>query len=149
MFNLTFRNIIILWRPTVILATALLSIPAFAIDSKMQMTGASFSNACTRADESWISFCNGYIQAVIDSVREEDRVCLPNGTTRIDVVTITEKEITASSQLRVMNAHDAIRSVLRRFYPCRRGICASWPCASSSNATRSPALARLRWFAES
>jgi len=107
------------WLPAIVLATALLSIPAYAIDSKMQMTGASFSIACTRPDESWISFCNGYIQAVIDSIREDDRVCFPNGTTRTDVVTMTEKEITASRQLRAMNAHDAVRSVLRRFYPCR------------------------------
>jgi hypothetical protein len=108
-----------MWRIAIILATLLFSIPAFAIDSKMQITGASFSNACTRTDESWISFCNEYIQAVVDSIREEDRVCLPNGTTRTDIVTIVEKEITASSQLREMNAHDAVRSVLRNFYPCR------------------------------
>ena len=119
MFNLTFRKIFVLWGPVIILATALISIPAFAIDSKMQMNGAVFSNACTRVDESWISFCNGYIQAVIDSIREDDKVCFPNGTTRTDVVTITENEITASSQLRAMNAHDAVRSVLRRYYPCR------------------------------
>ena len=91
----------------------------FAIDSKMQMSGAGFSNACKRADENWVSFCNGYIQAVIDSVREDDRVCLPTGTTRTDVVTIMENEISASSQLRAMNALDAVRSVLGRFYPCR------------------------------
>ena len=119
MFNLTFSKIFRVCGPAVILATSLFSIPAFAIDSKMQMTGASFSNACTRADESWINFCNGYIQAVVDSIREDDRVCLPNGTSRTDLVTITEKEITASSQLQAMNAHDAVRSVLRRFYPCR------------------------------
>ena len=119
MFSVTFRKNLVIWRPSVILVVASLSISAFAIDSKMQMNGASFSNACTRADESWVSFCNGYIQAVIDSIRESDRVCLPNGTTRTDVLTITEKEITASSQLRAMNAHDAVRSVLRRAYPCR------------------------------
>ena len=119
MFNLTYSKIIRTWRSAIILVTALCSSPTFAIDSKMQMNGASFSNACTRADLEWISFCNGYIQAVIDSIREDDRVCLPNGTTRTDVVTITEKEITASSQLRAMNAHDAVLSVLRRFYPCR------------------------------
>ena len=119
MFNVTFRKIFVVWRSAIILATALLSIPAFAIDSKMQMTGASFSNVCTRVEESWVSFCNGYIQAIIDSIREDDRVCPPNGTTRTDVVTIAEKEITASSQLRAMNAHDAVRSVISRFYPCR------------------------------
>ena len=119
MFNVKSRKIFVIWRPAIILATILPAIPAFAIDSRMQMTGASFSNACTRADESWISFCNGYIQSVIDSIREDDNVCPPKGTTRTDIVTITEREITASNQLRAMNAHDAVRSVLRNFYPCR------------------------------
>ncbi len=119
MFNVTFGKIFRMWGVAVIFATTLFSIPAFAIDSKMQMTGASFSNACTRADESWVSFCNGYIQAVVDGIREDDKICLPNGTSRTDLVTITEKEITASSQLRAMNAHDAVLSVLRRFYQCR------------------------------
>jgi hypothetical protein len=119
MFNVTFRRIIAMWRPFIILAAAFLPISASAIDSKFQMTGGSFLGACTRPDESWVSFCNGYIQAVIDGIRESDKVCLPNGTTRTDVVTITEREITASNQLRAMNAHDAVRSVLRRFYPCR------------------------------
>ena len=108
-----------MWGAAAILATISFSIPAFAVDSKMQMTGASFSNACTQADESWISFCNGYIQAVVDSIREDDKICLPNGTSRTDLVTITEKEITASSRLRAMNAYDAVLSVLHRFYPCR------------------------------
>jgi hypothetical protein len=119
MFEVTVRKISVRWLPAVTLATTLLSVPAFAIDPTMQMNGASFSTACTRADESWVSFCNGYIQAVIDSIRKDDRICLPKGTTRTDIVTVTEKEITASRQLGAMNAHDAVRSVLLRFYPCR------------------------------
>lgn len=113
------RKIIRLRQATMILCAAILAAPAFAVDSKMQLDGESFSNACTRADESWISFCNGYIQAVIDSVRDADNVCLPNGTTRTDIVTITERGITDSSQLQAMNAHDAVRTVLRRFYACK------------------------------
>lgn len=119
MLNTTIRKVLVMWRPAIVLVATSLSIPAFAIDSKMQMTGASFSAACTRADESWVSFCNGYIQAVIDGIRKDDKFCLPNGTTRTDVVTITEKEISASSHLQKMNANDAVRSVLRRSYPCR------------------------------
>ncbi|MCW9058535.1 MAG: Rap1a/Tai family immunity protein [Gammaproteobacteria bacterium] len=119
MFNICFKEISVKWLSSIILAATIISIPAFAIDSKMQMTGDVFSNACTRADESWVSFCNGYIQAVIDSIPEEDSVCLPKGTTRTDVVTITEKEITASKQLQEMNAHEAVRLVLHRFYPCQ------------------------------
>ena len=119
MFNVTIRKIIVVWGLTIILVTALLSIPAFAVDSNVQMTGASFSNACTRADENWISFCNGYIQAVVDSIREDDKICFPSGNSRTDLVTIAEKEITASSRLQAMNAHDAVLSVMYRFYPCR------------------------------
>lgn len=106
-------------RGVIMLVIAMLSAPAFAIDSDVQMSGANFSDACTRADESWISFCNGYIQAVVDSLREGDGVCLPSGTTRTDLVTVTEREIAASSQLRAMNAFDAVRSIMRRSYPCQ------------------------------
>ena len=119
MFNVTLSKFIYMWGAIVILETMLFPIPAFAIDSKMQMTGASFSNACTRAEESWVSFCNGYIQAVVDGIRKDDQVCLPNGASRTDLVTITEKEITASSKLGAMNAHHAVLSVLRRNYQCR------------------------------
>ena len=119
MFSVTVRKTFAVWRPVVILVTTLLSISAFAIDPEMQMNGEDLSNACTRADESWISFCNGYVQAVIDSIREDNRICFPNGTTRTDLVMIAEKEITASGRLQAMNAHDAVLSVLRRSYPCR------------------------------
>lgn len=118
MLNVTFSKTLHMWVAIIGLAAVLFSTPAFAIDSKMQMTGAGFSNACTRADESWISFCNGYIQAVVDGIREGDKVCLPNGTSRTDLVTITEKEITASSKLQAMNAYDAVLSVLQRYYQC-------------------------------
>ena len=98
---------------------ALPSITAAAIDSKAQMNGAGFSDACTRPSESWVSFCNGYIQAVVDSISPSDEVCVPAATTRTDLVTIAEKEITASARLKGMNAYAAVLSVLRSQYPCR------------------------------
>ena len=119
MLSITLREKFGIWLPAQIAVAALVSIPAFAIDSKVQMDGAGFSDACTRADEIWVSFCNGYVQAVVDSISDEENICLPIGTTRTDIVTITESEISASSQLRAMNANDAVRSVLRRHYPCR------------------------------
>ena len=119
MFNITFgENFRMRWL-AIILATTLVSIPAFAVDSRMQMTGKSFSNACTRAEESWVSFCNGYIQAVVDSIPKNDKICIPKGTSRTELVTITEKVITDSSKLRAMNAHNAGLSVLRHTYPCQ------------------------------
>lgn len=96
----------------------MIAFPAFAFNSSAQMTGADFSKACTRADESWISFCNGYVQATVDSLRDGDGICIPRGTTRTDMVTITERAITNLSQLQTMNAHEALRAVMRRSYPC-------------------------------
>lgn len=100
------------------LSAALFSTPVFAFDPSMQMTGAAFSQACTRADESWISFCNGYVQAAIDSLSEGDGICIPSGTTRTDIVTLTERAITAINQLQAMNAHKAVLIVMRHSYPC-------------------------------
>lgn len=100
------------------LAATLVSFPAFAFDPNMQMTGAAFLQACTRADESWISFCNGYIQAAVDSLREGDGICVPGGTTRTDIVTVTERAITASSQLQAVNALEAVRLAMRQSFPC-------------------------------
>jgi len=119
MFNITFSENFSMWWLAMILAITLISIPAFAVDSRMQMTGESFSNACTRADESWVSFCNGYIQAVVDSIPNNDKICIPKGTSRTELVTITEKEITASSKLRAINANNAVLTVLRNSYPCQ------------------------------
>ena len=105
-------------RAHIVLAATLFSLPAFALDSGMQMTGAGFSQACTRADESWISFCNGYIQAAVDGLREGDGICIPVGSTRTEIVTVTERVITSSSQLKGMNALDAVRSAMHKSFPC-------------------------------
>lgn len=105
-------------RARITLAVTLFSLPAFAFDASMQMTGAAFSDACTRPNESWISFCNGYIQAAIDGLREGDGICIPRGTTRTDLVTVAERAITAISELQAMNAHEAVRVVMRHSYPC-------------------------------
>ena len=102
---------------TALVASALTT-TAFAFDTSMQMSGAMFSQACTRADQNWISFYDGYIQAAVDSLREGDGICIPGGTTRTDLVTITERAITAMSQLQAMNAHEAVRVVMLHSYPC-------------------------------
>ena len=95
-----------------------LAASATSFDPSIQMSGAEFSQACTRADESWISFCNGYLQSVVDRLGENDGVCIPQGTSRTDLVTLTERAITSIGQLRGLNAHQAVFVVLRHSYPC-------------------------------
>jgi hypothetical protein len=105
-------------RARVTLAAILFSLPASAFDPSMQMTGSVFSDVCTRANESWISFCNGYVQAAVDGLRAGDGICIPSGTTRTDMVTATERTITASSDLQKTNAYEAVRLAMRQSYPC-------------------------------
>lgn len=105
-------------RARLTLAATFIAMPAFAFDPGMQMTGAAFSDACTRAHESWISFCNGYLQAAVDGLRPGDGICIPSGTSRTDLVTIAEAAITGSDQLSAINAYEAVRLVLRYSFPC-------------------------------
>ncbi|RWB66809.1 Rap1a/Tai family immunity protein [Mesorhizobium sp.] len=105
-------------RLPISLAAVLFSLPASAFDTSTQMTGAGFSSACTRANESWIGFCNGYIQAAVDSVQKSDGICIPSGTTRTELVTLVEKAITGSDQLKALNANEAVHLVMRQSYPC-------------------------------
>lgn len=97
----------------------LASTRVFAVNPKMQLTGISFLNACTQHNESWISFCNGYIQAVVDSIPSDSDICIPNGTTRTEMVTIAQRGITTSHQLHNINAHEAIRIIFDQLYSCQ------------------------------
>lgn len=98
---------------------SLASTQAFAVNPKMQLTGISFLNACTKQNESWISFCNGYIQAVVDSIPSNSDICIPNGTTRTEMVTIAQRGITTSHQLHNINAHEAIHIIFHQLYSCQ------------------------------
>ncbi|WP_434054900.1 Rap1a/Tai family immunity protein [Roseibium sp.] len=84
------------------------------------MSGSNFSDASTRADESWISFCNGYVQATVDSLSVGDGVCIPNGVTRTDLVTAVERTISASIQLKSINSFEAVRLAMRQAFLCPR-----------------------------
>lgn len=105
---------------SLILAGSLVPVSGtFAFDPSMQMTGAAFVNACSRAEESWISFCNGYVQAAVDSLRRGDGVCLPAGTSRTAIVTVAHKQIAASPEMQAANGIVAVRTMMQRTYPCR------------------------------
>lgn len=92
--------------------------PAPAFDESMQLTGAGFLAACTRPDEAWISFCNGYIQATVDSLLPRDQVCFPIGTSRTELVTVATQRIAENPALQTSNAQNALWSILLAHYPC-------------------------------
>ena len=74
-------------RARVILGTAMLFAASSAQGSKVTLTGADFLSACTRPDPEWISFCHGYVQAIVDEERRpSEALCPPAGTTRAKIV---------------------------------------------------------------
>jgi hypothetical protein len=55
------------------------------------MTASELEQACTRLDEVWISFCNGYAQGVADFLALSGAACIPSETTRTMLVTLIDR----------------------------------------------------------
>ena len=58
-----------------IILAALVGAPTTSVSANVQttsirLTGAGFKDACSRANHDWVSFCNGYVQAIIDANRD-------------------------------------------------------------------------------
>jgi hypothetical protein len=79
-------------------------------------------NACTRAEMSWVDFCNGYFQAAVDLAARQGLACVPEGTTRTEVVTISmdvlSKLSDGSPKSEEVGGLEAAVFVLRELYPC-------------------------------
>ncbi|MBQ1204140.1 MAG: hypothetical protein IIX61_10190 [Loktanella sp.] len=79
--------------PTVYLRNAMVSaaLTAAAIAAAPSTTAQevldtrSLFDACTLAEESWISFCNGYIQAAADIASLGGSACIPLVETRANI----------------------------------------------------------------
>ena len=96
------------------LTIAFVSLPAFA-GSKTTLSGADFLSACTRADLEWISFCNGYVQAIVDT---DESLCIPAGTTRAGIVDAVVSVFIAKPALQHSNAATAVHAILTNIFRC-------------------------------
>ena len=65
---------------------------------------------------SWIDFCNGYAQAIVDANRD---ICPPQGTTRTQIVEVLQSSLKSQPALKNLNAADAARAALMSVYPCQ------------------------------
>ena len=90
---------------------------AAAQSSEMTMTGADLLKACTKADQDWIGFCNGYLQAAFDATGGQG-ICPPRGVTRNDLFDVIIPRLNASSDLQNLDAVSVIAAILREMYPC-------------------------------
>ena len=86
------------------------------------LTAEELRDACTRPNAVWASFCSGYVQATADFAGMSDLACIPDGTTRAELVEridalafdrIAEGEVAAD-----IPAFAVTMSVLQSLYPC-------------------------------
>ncbi len=64
----------------------------------MALDTASLTDACSRAEKSWIGFCDGYIQAAIDLIEfNGTEVCIAGGTTRNQIFEAVYPELKKTS----------------------------------------------------
>ena len=101
-----------------LIAAALISgsVSANVHESEVRLTGAGIEDACSRANMSWVDFCNGYVQAIIDANRD---ICPPKGTTRTQIVEAVQSSIQSQPALKNLNAAVAAHAALKSIYPCQ------------------------------
>lgn len=108
----------------------LLSVPnaTSAQERGQAMDAGSLLEACTRPDAAWISFCNGYMQAVHDAYYDglDGRmtpICAPPGTTRAMLADTFARSATAMlrEEPSLASAHgvSVAYAIFKRAFPCR------------------------------
>ena len=73
----------------------------------------------------WISFCNGFIQAAADGATLSGLACIPNGTTRTEIVELFEfhgsRAMVANPEIGDQAGLDVLIAILSALFPCEQG----------------------------
>ena len=85
--------------------------------SEIRLTGADFEAACSKTDPDWISFCNGYVQAIIDANTD---ICPPSGTTRAQIVGAIHLTLRIQPALQKLNAAQVTHAILLSRFACQK-----------------------------
>jgi hypothetical protein len=102
---------------SVAIAAMMLAASITSAGADMTLNGAQLLKACTRADQEWIGFCNGYIQAAFDATGGKG-ICAPKGVTRNQLFDVIIPKLTNAPDLLELNAASVIDAILRKAYPC-------------------------------
>ena len=103
----------------IIVACVLVMRPVSAMtqSGELVFTGAKLLEACTKQDQEWISFCNGYLQAAFDALGGRD-ICTPKNVTRNDFYDTAIPVLMQSPKLKAMNAVPVLWALWWQAYPC-------------------------------
>ena len=96
-----------------------LSAPVESKKNNNVLSTQDWHDACTRAEQNWISFCHGYIQAVVDSYKENEICIDPSAATRADLVGMTDTFLRKYPEYMIGGAFDQIKKIMKSVYPCK------------------------------
>lgn len=88
-------------------------------NAQVAMDGHGLYDACGQTEETWISFCNGYMQAIVDVLEPRRDICIPNGTTRAGIAGAVFEALDREPLLREFNAAIIVEAVVEQTFPCR------------------------------
>jgi Rap1a immunity proteins len=100
-----------------IMSFVVLADGAMAQRSETTLNGAQLLKACTTADQEWIGFCNGYIQAAFDAGGGKG-ICAPKGVTRNQLFDVIIPKLQTAPALLELDAVSVVNGILRKAYPC-------------------------------
>lgn len=107
---------------TIIAVIMLMPFQTTAQDNNIMNT-ANLLKACTTPDMEWISFCNGFFQAVHDQQTSLGKLCTPVGTTRTIATEFFHKEavelLSKHPDQGLRPAVDVAGEILVEKFPCR------------------------------
>lgn len=90
--------------------------------SASTLNAGSLREACTKPEEAWVSFCNGYAQAAVDLATATRLTCIPTGTTRTQIVNAIDRAVFDQIARSEIPAEEPALSVvvaaLEKAYPC-------------------------------
>ena len=75
---------------SVIILLVVVSVAPNRVMAENTMTAQNLLQVCTTPDMEWISFCNGFFQAVHDQQALAGKGCAPEGTSRTNLVELYE-----------------------------------------------------------
>ena len=107
---------------TLTLLTCLFIVLSAPVESKKNnnvLSTQDWHDACTRTDQNWISFCHGYIQAVVDSYKENEICIDPSAATRAKLVGIVDLFLRKNPEYKIGRAFGQIKNILKLAYPCK------------------------------
>lgn len=107
----------------VVASLILLSTHTATLANNTIMTAKKLLQVCTIPDMQWVSFCNGFFQAVHDQQASLGKVCIPAGTTRTNLVEAYETHAAAIIASNIENAEElavvVATEILVKKFPCR------------------------------